>query len=535
MQSVGLRIVGDDFRGGAEASARAKAILAAFSERHLPLTPSLATRLAELESVPIPGVDLSWGRAFVRAGEAMGIAGQVGSAFWSAAMPVFATSVAEPILRHAARQVGHMTLVGAAGLSVASDPYLKDTDASIEAAVDSALGDVAVMGRGFWIVTGVALHGVATRATEARAGLARKAARVKHLAPEPDAGLCRLLFETEPVFPDDHLARQRRQRARAKSMRKRSGIRPKEGGVAGIRASRRIEDFPDAVFSELIMPIPLLANRLLHEGLLVRHRPPMREPKRDLLSMCFCDASGVGAANDLVKAAWADAGLRLRLILSQLGLARSDLVWAEAGPFSPMAAVLRTEEVTLRAGLDPMQIAGPLRADILMRSGLLPGFTDTLPVAARLDAAEGFSGHLSALASLGLDALKDRARRMHRTRDGAAPVLRVAEYARHLVLVSLPASSPEGRRAITDWPALRAEIRAGLQTDAGEGATYAALLYPGRMVRGAVFTAISDAPALAQLELQTPEDGDAALCVSQTLGLLSGWVIDLTLEALDGR
>jgi hypothetical protein len=347
--------------------------------------------------------------------------------------------------------------------------------------------------------------------------------------------LCRLLFETEPVFPDDHLARQRRQRARAKSMRKRSGIRPKEGGVAGIRASRRIEDFPDAVFSELIMPIPLLANRLLHEGLLVRHRPPMREPKRDLLSMCFCDASGVGEATDLVKAAWADAGLRLRLILSQLGLARSDLVWAEAGPFSPMAAVLRTEEVTLRVGLDPMQIAGPLRADMLMRSGLLPGFTDTLPVAARLDAAEGFSGHLSALASLGLDALKDRARRMHRTRDGAAPVLRVAEYARHLVLVSLPASSPEGRRAITDWPALRAEIRAGLRTDAGEGATYAALLYPGRMVRGAVFTAISDAPALAQLELKTPEDGDAALCVSQTLGLLSGWVIDLTLEALDGR
>ena len=533
MQGVGMRIVVGD--AWAAVSTREQALLSAFSERHLPLTPDLAKGLARLESAPIPIADLGWGRAFVRAGEAMGIAGQVGSAFWAAAMPVFATSVAEPILRHAARQVGHISLFGTAPLSVTIDPHMKDSPALIEAAVNAALGDVAVMGRGFWIVTGVALHGAATRATEARAGFLRAKAGLGRLVPEPDAALCRLLFETEPVFPDDHLARQRRQRARAKSMRKRSGIRPKEGGVAGIRASRLIEDFPDAVFSELIMPIPLLANRLLHEGLLVRHRPPMREPKRDLLSMHFCDALGGNEATSLVKAAWADAGLRLRLILSQLGLARSDLLWAEAGPFSPMAAVLRTEEVALRADLDPMQIAGPLRADMLIRSGLLPSFSDTLPVAEPLGVADGFGDHLSALATLGLDALQDRVRRMRRTRDGAAPVLRTADYARHLVVVSLAAASPEGRRAVTEWPALRADIRAGLRTDAGEGATYAALLYPDQMVRGATFIAISDAPALAQLDLSAPEDADAAQCLSQILGLLSGWMIDLTLEALDGR
>ena len=376
MQGVGLRIVAGD--SWAAAALRDRALLSAFSERHLPLTPDLAKSLARLESAPIPGADLGWGRAFVRAGEAMGIAGQVGSAFWAAAMPVFATSVVEPILRHAAQKVGHILLVGTAGLSVFSDPRISDSAAQIDAAVNAALGDVAVMGRGFWIVTGVALHGAATRATEARAGLACAKPGAGRLMPEPDAALCRLLFETEPVFPDDALARQRRQKARAKSMRKRSGIRPKEGGVAGIRASRRIEDFPDAMLSELILPIPVLANRLLHEGLLIRHRPPMREPKRDLLSTCFCDARGGNDATSLVKAAWADAGLRLRLILVQLGLAHSDLIWAEAGPFSPMAAVLRTEEVTVRAGLDPMRFGGPLRADMLMRAGLLPGFTDTL-------------------------------------------------------------------------------------------------------------------------------------------------------------
>jgi len=152
-----------------------------------------------------------------------------------------------------------------------------------------------------------------------------------------------------------------------------------------------------------------------------------------------------------------------------------------------------------------------------------------------LDAADGFGDHLSALATLGLDALQDRSRRMRRTRDGAAPVLRAADYARHLVVVALPAASPEGRRAVTDWPALRADIRAGLRSDVGAGATFAALLYPDQMLRGAMFIAISDAPALAQLKLTAPEDADAAHCVAQTLGLLSGWMIDLTLEALDGR
>lgn len=536
MPSVGMRIAGPNGWAGRATSARAQGVLAAFHERHVPLTPRLARALARLESTPTPGADQDWGRAFVRAGEALGIAGQVGSAFWAAAMPIFAVSVAEPILRHAARRVGQITLFGAADLGLADEAPPGDQARQIEAAVNAALGDAAVMGRGFWVVAGVALHAAATHATEVRAGLVRPVAgQARRLLPEPDAALCRLLFETEPQFQEAPLARQRRQRARAKSMRKRSGIRPKEGGVAGIRASRRIEDFPDAVFSELIMPIPVLANRLLHEGVLVRHRPPLRDPKRDLLSLCFCDAQGASGAGALVKAAWADAGLRLRLILSQLGLTHSDLIWAEAGPVCPMAAVLRTEDVSLRAGLDPMQLAGPQRADMLIRSGLLPGFVDTLPGADALAAADGFAGHLPALAGLGLGRLQDRARRMRRKRTGPAPVPRPADYARHLVLVCLPAAGLEGARALADWPALRAQLRAGLRQDAGEGALFAALLYPERLTRGAVFTAISDAPALSQIDLPAPDEADAALCLSQTLGLLSAWMIDLTLETLDGR
>ena len=535
MQAVGLRIAGPEVWGGAVATARAQALLAAFHERHVPLTPALAQALARLEGAALPAADQGWGRAFVRAGEALGSAALVGSAFWAAALPVFATSVAEPILRHAAGRVGNMTLFGAAGLSVSAGPVTRADVGLLEIAVNQALADVAVMGRGFWIVTGVALHGAASRAVEVKAGLARLRPGAPGLPPEPDAALCRLLFETEPQFAEDRLARQRRQWARAKSMRKRSGVRPKQGGVAGIRASRRIEDFPDAVFSELILPTQVLADRLLHEGLLVRHRPPLREPKRDLLSLCFCDAQAAGDGAALARAAWADAGLRLRLILWQLGLQRSDLLWAEAGTDGPMAAALRTEEVVLRAGLDPMQLAGPQRADMLMRSGLLPGFVDTLPQADALAPAEGFALHLPALAALGLRALQDRTRRMHRRRQGAAERPRPADYARHLVLVCLPATGPEGRRAVADWPALRADLRAGLRREAAEGAVFAALLWPDRVERGARFTAISDVPALARVELPVPDEPDPGLCLSRALGLLSGWMIDLTMEALDGR
>ncbi|MGQ0566455.1 MAG: hypothetical protein ACT4OK_15485 [Gemmobacter sp.] len=535
MRATGLRIAGPEVWRGLGGSARGRALLAAFHERHVPLTPALAEALARLEGAAQPGADAGWGRAYLRAGEALGIGGQVGGAFWTAALPVFATTVAEPILRHAAGWVDTVTLFGAAPLAAPGAPVGRVEAGLLEAAVNNALSDVAVMGRGFWVVTGVALHGAATRAVAVKAGLARRGAGARHLAPEPDAALCRLMFETEPEFPDDRAAQQRRQRTRAKSVRKRSGIRPKEGGVAGIRPSRRIEDFPDAVFSELILPPQLLVNRLLHEGLLVRHRPPLREPKRDLLALCFCDAQGGGDGAALAKAAWADAGLRLRLILAQRGLDRSDLVWAEAGPDAPLAAVMRTEEVVLRAGLDPMLLAGPQRADMLIRSGLLPGFADLLPRSAALDPAEGFAPHLPALAALGVQELQDRARPVRRRRDQVAEVPVPADYARHLVLACLPARGPEGRKALTDWTALRAEMRGHLRREVGDKTLFAALLWPDRAERGAAFTAVGDVPSLSDLTLPVPDDPDPRTCLAQMLGALSAWMIDLTLEALDGR
>ena len=57
MQALGLRIAGPAVWGSAVASGRARALLAAFHERNVPLTPALAQGLVRLEGATLPGAD----------------------------------------------------------------------------------------------------------------------------------------------------------------------------------------------------------------------------------------------------------------------------------------------------------------------------------------------------------------------------------------------------------------------------------------------------------------------------------------------
>jgi len=541
MSGIELRISADCAIGNKDAaSGRVNALIRAFAERHVPLTVRLAQDMARFEGVQVPVEDPGWGRGFARAGEAIGMSRVIGAtAFWAGAVAVFRLSIAEPVLRRAVAECGAATLCGAAGLA-ADGPVSETQDWTwrFETHVDRLLGETDAMGRGFWIEAAVCLHGAAMRSAERRAGLVGRHFGRRPLPPEPDPLLCRLMFEAEPAFPEDFRIKRRKQRSHAVSVRKRSGYRPKEGGVSGIRASTQLEDLPDAMFSELMLPPELMINKLLHEGILVRHRPPFRQPKRDLLSLCLCDRRVLGQGIGVVKAAWADAALRLQMILAQMGLQRSDLIWSERTSLGVAADVLRVEAVDLVRGLDPMLLQGDSRTDRLARSGLLPGFVDTL---AAIEPAGGLgeseeSETLAALVRGGLDRLHTRFR-VGTGHVGKAKDVRhrPGDYFRRVVFVLLPDSHPDAGRIRTDWPSVRTGLRADLKKTIEEDAVIAVLVVPSRIVAGARFVAGGDTVPVESQEILVPDDLAEDEALNAVLGGLSALFIQATMEAVDAR
>lgn len=516
---------------------RASALIAAFAERHVALTPALATALAELERAEVPAESPIWGQAFRLAGQAVGQEPVVGrSRFWRGAVPAFPTLVAEPVLRRAMAASGGVGLAGAADLPVAHVTSRPDRwQARLEEIVRRFLSDTAMMGRGFWIEIAVRLQAAAFRDAQTRAGYLARRLGLQVVAPEADPLLCRLLYEAEPEFPESFRLDIRRIRARHKSQRKRAGHRPKEGGVSGIRTSTILDDLTDALVSELVLPSRIVVDRLLHEGLIVRHRPPYRQPKRDLLVLGLADRRADGPAGAIAKAAWADAGIRLQILLGQMGLPLSDLVWSEARSTGLSADLLRVEDAEASVDLDPIRLQGTLRAATLFRSGLMPGFTDTTgatdPIPADLDGPEEL---VPQLARAGLRRLQIRHRiDKGRLGPGADIAHRPSDYARRIAVVVLPSATELAQRAKADWTVVRGQLSATMARVMEEETRLIALVPPREVTVGAGFTVVGDLIPGGIVEAVPDAEATPAEAVNRVVGLLSATLISVVLGALD--
>lgn len=517
---------------------RAAALVSAYAERHVVLTPALAAALAALEAAEAPAEAPVWGQAFRLAGQAVGQDQAVGrTRFWRGAVPAFHGLVAEPLLRRAMADSEGAGLVGAADLPLRRDlPRPDRWQARFERDVQQLLAGPGGMGQGFWIETAVRLKAAAWRAAQSSAGRLSRRLGLVSIAPEADPLLCRLLFEAEPEFPETFRLDSRRIRARQKSQRKRAGHRPKEGGVSGIRTSTILDDLPDALVSELVLPARLVVDRLLHEGLIVRHRPPYRQPRRDLLLLGLADRRADGPAGAIAKAAWADAAIRLQILLRQMGLPLCDLVWSEARATGLAADLLRVEEAEDSSGLDPILLNGPLRAARLFRSGLMPGFPDTTGATDPLPAeAGGAADVLPALARAGLRRLQSR-HRIDGGRPGPGADLphRPADYARRLVLVVLPEGTELARRAGADWTAVRGHLSATLARVMEEETRLIALIAPREVAAGAAFSVIGDPIPGGRVAAAPDPDAAPSVAVNRVLGFLSATLISAVLGVLDG-
>lgn len=487
----------------------------AFAQRHVPLSGEMATLLERVLTSRQPLLDPFWGRAFICMAKSLGVSGAVaGQQLMRNAMPRFAQIVAEPVLRQAASRIGLMPLVGVGGAPVDPRDFQK-AQTALQSAVQAALAEPEVMGRPFWVHAALDLLNEAVRRAMTRAQRGAGA-----MPAECDPALAALVFLHPPRFEPTRLFEAPRRKARQVSAYRRAGIRPKEGGVAGIRQSRSLEDLPDGLFSEMIQPRALLANKLLHEGMLVRHRPPRRDPRRDLLAVSLHMADRDDGMGLLVKTAWADAAIRLQVALSQMGLANSDLVWSQLGC---NATTLNCQ--LSRPGLEtlpPLLIEGRVRADMLMQTSLFPAFAALPGRVATLPAPNPADAQATML-RLWRDGLAPLA--AARRRDPAALA---ADYGRRMVLLCRPAT----RRA--DWAELRAEIAATLGRGMGGKAHLACLAWGGGTVdKAPELWGYADGGRELHLTLPQPSQGLPDEALAEFIGTLVLWIMDVTLEALD--
>lgn len=492
---------------------------ASFAERHVPLPPELALMLARMLTSRQPVADPFWGRAFKVMAGALGVSGAVASQqLLKGAMDRFLPIVAEPVLREAARRAGVLVLPARDGAGADMTPT---EDAAILRETDLALRDTGVMGRPFWVHAALDLHLAAVRAAGIRARI-RVGGVLESLPQEVDPALAALVFLHPPEFDVEQQRQQTRRRARQIAALRRAGIRPKEGGVAGIIPSRQLDDLPDALMSELILPRALFNTKLLHDGLLVRHRPPRRDPKRDLLAVMLHQPLPDDGMGLLVQAAWADAAIRLRVALFQMGLANSDLIWSGPGTAVRLGCEFDLPGVDR---LPPLAITGKARADMLMGSGLYPAHAILPRTAARPPEGDGLTGILRA----GLMPLAQAHARVNR---------QIAQdYARRFLLVS----EPHQGRLSADPAELRARHQVATSRDLGR-CHWAALSWRRQGDDMPVLTGFAD--RRDPVEFTFPEDAgpdvvgadDSSKPVTPLavfMGRLVSWMMDVTLEALD--
>lgn len=119
-----------------------------------------------------------------------------------------------------------------------------------------------------------------------------------------------------------------------------------EGGVRGIRVTRRLEDIHSIVLSELMNPKLLVADRLLNTGYLVFEREPKREKLRDMLLIGIMpdlvrrqnskNLHQSQLSADFAKTCWFNFAAQLGLLLRQYNLWQSEFRWIEGDAWDRM-------------------------------------------------------------------------------------------------------------------------------------------------------------------------------------------------------
>lgn len=370
-------------------------ILDFFHDRHVGMAPRVAADLALLLSPrggAIPGRSV-WGAMIERLNgglpgsnpaSAGGGAGRRLGAIVPTAVPAqIVSTVAFPLVMRAIERTGENVLFAGPG-HVAPARFQEEYD-HVQARQVAALREVLSadpMGALFWAERALVLAALSRRAA---AGLPAGTAE------SLDLRTLALVLRLQPALERPAGARPAEPRF-ARSSAQRSGIRPRQEGVVGIRMSRRLDELDGILQSEFFNDDSVLLDRVVNTGFLVRHRPPPRQRRRDVLVVGLMpEPAGTAAA--LAKACWLDCMARLAVTLLRQGLPRSDLIWVEGDAWRGV----RPSRVTIEAlpGLHAAtawDLSAEERGRFLAAAGWIPSFLSARPVAPGGEDAPGPAG-----------------------------------------------------------------------------------------------------------------------------------------------
>jgi hypothetical protein len=147
--------------------------------------------------------------------------------------------------------------------------------------------------------------------------------------PETDPLGLGFLLELKPELPPDE-PETRALRRLPLPIKRQKSLRLREGGIDGIRVTRRLEDIDGILLSEFLNPPLLLADRLLNAGYMAMERQPKREKRRDVLIVALMPGAVQRQVSaGFVQACWFQALVRLSLVLREHQLHRSEFRWIE--------------------------------------------------------------------------------------------------------------------------------------------------------------------------------------------------------------
>ncbi|UXX83799.1 hypothetical protein [Roseovarius pelagicus] len=500
---------------------RAMELFTMIQDRHVAISPGLARDLAELERTLTPASDPNWGRAYGLASEAIGLRGKMGnSAPWQRLFPRFVLAVVEPIMRK-----GVVENRFELSLTIENPEYRAVSDFEgacrrMEEWVRLALADKTVMGQAFWACAGVSLL-LAFR----RQNVGRRAQTVLQLPPVPDLQLTQMVFCLEPKLEDDPLWRKKALKPSARSNRLRVGVRPREGGVTGVLHTRRLRDLPDALPSAFVVPEKIRVLKLIEEGFMIPDRPPYRRPDRNLLSLTMQapETDGLGAAH-LVKAAWIDATIRLRVLLANMSLRKSELGHAHMRDTGTCCAAVSFSGDSTKARFDPLQIKGDFRRQAVSQAVMFADVFDMLaPATKNTQSPRDRAVEVQARERLVLTCLREQAEGM---RAGS-----MEDYASICLIEVAPAVTRGDEIVNVVWRDDRRALMRRYGFDAADTVHGARILCPPEVVSGAHFTICDDAFSEPQ-KIEVPEAENAEEALAKIVGAVSGWIIKQNLLAV---
>ncbi|WP_448207782.1 hypothetical protein [Azospirillum sp. sgz302134] len=233
----------------------------------------------------------------------------------------------------------------------------------------------------------------------------------------------------------------------------RQGVRPQQGGISGIRHSRRHEDLNQILDSEFLLPRVLRMERMANAGFLMRDRPPYRLPRRDLLILFLVDASGAGDAVRLAQASWLLFLMGALSRLRDVSPKQVDAFWANSDSQGLTALHGCAADLELWPSMpDGSLPVGDARAALLDRLNCLPALTDRRrPVDIRLAVPNDRPESAVAWMKGAMQALASESGRHS------------ADYEQALFLLAMPspASGQETRRTLTQRLAQAVEREPG--------------------------------------------------------------------------